>query len=692
MATPMKQAPSQQGKTPSQSQHGAAATPPVSTPFSTSMAGHATGLTPHGPRSSPQQFKKSPANSVTLMGHPGAPAVNFDSPSTAAALGAMGMGALDMNLDGVSALGGLGNLGRNDEDERARRLQTVIDILSQNKGLVSEAGLERLVKRLGMECMWEDDMGGVGAGARPRTLIVAGSAIELLIVLLNDAVQSVSLAFPESADIIARHAEEAGNILLDDLKLAPGQNPLTKRLDRFAANFELLATLDSLSVIPGLNLFEAITGIYESLNRLHRWELQKVREDPAYNGKDDQYLANLVLCTRSGKPVMHTRGRVGLTIEYWKEKRLLPASSATDAVYIEETEKTWGMLISCAPLKDISIPPVRVSSKWISMEVEKVNGPEDIQPGSVIDWLQPENTMIQPSEGAKAENEANGLGADALLLPKFPEVMFKANLDPPIHVPVNVWEEICQRGGALPSAVFMPHVSLDSLLFPLSPGSHQDPNEPRNISVTRNVDVCPASAKEDWSQSVHKNRMWIHRPVIGKTLTEIAFSHPQQIVGILPLLRQYAFLSTILEKEFGRKQAAAAAPTTKAEANSVKTTATTTNEDDYEALMGGMGVNGQEQAEQASDVKIPEVDVDVNFTTYPTPRLSITFPFQQRTASVTLEIQANGQVHIESQDVLDESNSTAPNGRRRRPEDLGKMLEVKEDIGEWIEFIRTRWA
>lgn len=67
------------------------------------------------------------------MGHPGTSAVNFDSPSAAAALGALGMGSLDMHLDSVGALGSLGNLGRNDEDERARRLQNVIDILSVSR-------------------------------------------------------------------------------------------------------------------------------------------------------------------------------------------------------------------------------------------------------------------------------------------------------------------------------------------------------------------------------------------------------------------------------------------------------------------------------------------------------------------------------------------------------------------------------
>jgi len=134
MATPktgaaaMKQVLSQQGKTPSQSQsqQGAAATPPVSTPFS---AAHAA-FSPHGPRSSPQQVKKSPATaqSVAAMGHPSNVAFNFDSPSTAAAFNALQIGSgLDLGLQGLD---GLGALGRSTEDERAKRLDAVIETLS----------------------------------------------------------------------------------------------------------------------------------------------------------------------------------------------------------------------------------------------------------------------------------------------------------------------------------------------------------------------------------------------------------------------------------------------------------------------------------------------------------------------------------------------------------------------------------
>lgn len=116
----MKHALSQQGKTPSQSQHGAAATPPVSTPFSVAHA----AFSPHGPRSSPQQVKKSPATATTIAGHPSASAVNFDSPSASAALSALQMGVgMDLGLQGL-------NLGRSTEDDRAKRLDAIIGTLS----------------------------------------------------------------------------------------------------------------------------------------------------------------------------------------------------------------------------------------------------------------------------------------------------------------------------------------------------------------------------------------------------------------------------------------------------------------------------------------------------------------------------------------------------------------------------------
>lgn len=123
--TPMKHAPSQQGRTPSQL---AAATPPVSTPFSNPAQ---AAFSPRGPKSSPQQVKKSPATS-TLMGQAGMGAFNFDSPSTAAAMGALGMGGgFDIGLDNVG-VGGLDAIGAAlaNEDDKLKRLDTILKLLS----------------------------------------------------------------------------------------------------------------------------------------------------------------------------------------------------------------------------------------------------------------------------------------------------------------------------------------------------------------------------------------------------------------------------------------------------------------------------------------------------------------------------------------------------------------------------------
>src|SRR5690349_11392897 len=84
------------------------ATPPVSTPFSASNLPH-PAFSPHGHghRSvvpSPQQVKKSPANSQTIYGYPSGGnhptnssfGVGYDSPSAAMALG----GGMDLGIDG----------------------------------------------------------------------------------------------------------------------------------------------------------------------------------------------------------------------------------------------------------------------------------------------------------------------------------------------------------------------------------------------------------------------------------------------------------------------------------------------------------------------------------------------------------------------------------------------------------------
>lgn len=81
------------------------------------------------------------------MGHTNMVAFNFDSPSTAAAMGALGLGgSFDIGLDsvGVSGLDAIGVALAN-EDDKLKRLDTIINILSVRPPLTQSIRMETLV-------------------------------------------------------------------------------------------------------------------------------------------------------------------------------------------------------------------------------------------------------------------------------------------------------------------------------------------------------------------------------------------------------------------------------------------------------------------------------------------------------------------------------------------------------------------
>ncbi|KAF4919833.1 hypothetical protein CGCVW01_v007508 [Colletotrichum viniferum] len=670
MATPtqMKHAASQQGRTPSQL---AAATPPVSTPFSASQT-HAA-FSPRGPRSSPQQFKKSPATSTTLMGHPNG-ALNFDSPSAAAAMGALGIsGGLDIGLDhvGVGGFGGLGGMG---EDDKIKRLDSVIDILGKAKGRVSEAGLERLTLRTGLTSIWDEHRSP--DGRKTKMLVIAGQALTVDIVLNNNVVENVSLTFPESAPIVTRHKDQAAKILLEDLQLRPDQSPLTKTLDKFSENLERLANLDKLSVIPGLDCQEALAGIFESLERLFRWELSKLQEDAAMGGKPARFLQTTVMCMKSGRPMMHARDMVGLSVEYWTERRHVIPKTET-VRYCEKQEKVWSILIGCKALDDGELfPPVRVSENWISQKVVAEPGPDDILAGaSGIDWQEPEATSLPQTDDNK-DKGMDMVGPDGSTQ-RLPKVKFIATLAPPVIVPQSVWNNLHSLTGAASQPMLVPIHTFDSISFPIPDGTNHDASELRVISCRRAIQV-PGDGNTISRR--HKNTLLIYKPVYGQTVTELSFSHPRQLVAMLPILRQYALISTLLERSFGSDISGQPLPEKDQSIDTVEATTTTSAE--YEMFMSNkLGDNEQ------------ELTIDVVLTVHPSAGLHVVFPFRSATANVDLQIQENGRVHIVSQNIVpavDEDVAAADKGKHKQltPEDLGKLLEVMEDLCSWAEWIR----
>lgn len=99
----------------------------------------------------------APGNSSSGQPGGGMPApMNFDSPSAAAFNNMMSVGAFDPSLDNMGmGMGALGMPRPNDDVERQKKLDEIVGILGKKKGIVSEEGLERLVKKIGLDVLWE---------------------------------------------------------------------------------------------------------------------------------------------------------------------------------------------------------------------------------------------------------------------------------------------------------------------------------------------------------------------------------------------------------------------------------------------------------------------------------------------------------------------------------------------------------
>lgn len=517
--------------------------------------------------------------------------------------------------------------------------------------------------------------------------------------IADHIVNHAALAFNESIPIVDKHVDRAAEILKKDLSLAPNQSPLTKYLTEFKANLKRLATLDQLSISPGLNCHEAVAGIYESLERLHRWDVEKLREDPSLSGKAEEKLKVYALCTRHGYPQMHTRGQIGLSLDYWKESRKLPSTT----VDTDDDRKTWAIKISCAPINSVdytpvsnmAYTPVRVSERWIGSGIEKMNltNEEMISAtGPVLDWLEPGSIILPPSEEIKAEEALDP--SNPMSSPKSPEVIFLATFDPPIIVTQAVVMEIYKLCATEPH---MSSTTFDVLLFPIPEGSTYDPSEPRMVGHTRTLATFPRvmDGQTEPDLKTHNNTLHIYKPVYGQVLKEVPFSHPKELVQMLPALRQYAFLSTLLFNSFKKKSITS--PSTAAQTkNEDQQPATNTVEDEFSEFMSQGRTNGFVQRSTVA----AGTAVDITLTMHPTTRLQIVFPFRSKTANIHVEIQPGGRVHIVSHNIFAANDGTIMDTdgedskghnklRHYTAAQWASILETTEDIGQWIEYIKA---
>lgn len=173
-------------------------------------------------------------------------------------------------------------------------------------------------------------------------------------------------------------APQAASILRNNLQ--PERPLMVSDLADFANNLERLSKLDKLSQAHALNCFTAITGLYESLSRIYEHE-KTVMDGGAVEA----------MCRGNGRPRMHCNGKVGLSVEYWKERRKMPtwnwsegkerdiAMGGMDILESDEQDdpgdkgKIWRVIIEIDELgaECASLDTVRTSENWVGKNTIK---------------------------------------------------------------------------------------------------------------------------------------------------------------------------------------------------------------------------------------------------------------------------------------------------------------------------------
>lgn len=464
----------------------------------------------------------------------------------------MASAAEDPSVD-EAVTGGLGIYVRDQDEDRRRRLEEIMKMMAHRWGRVCQEGVERSARRMGLDCMWEE--------GTKRTLSIAGSGILVDVEFIGEDVAAVVLSFPASTEAVGKLAGRGAKVLMKDLK---GNGKGYVSLKAFVQNLERLARMDQLGG-GGVSCFDAVEGVCGSLEKIFDWELSNLKvERGVYD--NDEGLKEEVMCKGNGRPRKHANGRVGLTLQYWQDRRLVLArkyepdtmkiDSPNQAELGDLDTEAYSALIECEASSSELYPPIRVSDAWVAPQIER---PPSLDPNSLyisatssIDWQEPPATLLS----SEAPPDAMDIDSSQALPRKAPNLRFVAHFEPSIIVPLETAHEIYNSVGAPLAQESIQPTTYESLLFGkmdrsyTKPSSSSSPEQGRQIrTVTRTITSYPPTGPP--LKHRHQYTLFAtHQQVYAHTIDHMPFSHPRQLLAILPILRQWALLGSILRRSF----------------------------------------------------------------------------------------------------------------------------------------------
>lgn len=584
-----------------------------------------------------------------------------------------GMGLGDLGLVGAGPNGvnnlaaglgiGMGGV-RDQEEERRSKTEAIVSVLGTRWGRVCPEGVERAAKRVGLECLWEEGRGGV-----KRTLSIAGNDVLVDVEFAGAEVQGVTLELAASGQEVGKRALEGAEVLKKDLTR---EDEGYVFLDAFVGNLEKLARMDKLAD-GGISCFDAVEGVRAALERVFDWELGKRHE--MGSDVDGLMLERQVLRQGSGRPKIHTRGRVGLAVQYWIDRSLLPPEGREpgameidiDGANPEDGLKVYAAVFECEASASSLYPPIRASNSWVSDPVGEATAQAqdriNVQHSS-IDWQEPSPTLLKPA----SDRSLNFDDQDPLLQGRTPNVRFVARLEPPVVVPLQIAIDIHQSVGSPLLQESLQSTTYESLLF-ADIAAPPNPQEQRTTTKT----VTSFDGSGNPIEHRHKYTLFPTQSDYGRILDSLPFSHPRQIIEILPILRRWVLIGSLLRRAFvpdAVPESPKKVDDDTAFEMDFQMDQSMTVEEELAALLDSPSLLRTEHDVHGAEGSALPVDITLA-TSSSTPAIGIVWPQGEKLRTVDFGIGLNGAIEVYG----DQAEQASEREKTKR------ILETAEDVG-----------
>jgi Mediator of RNA polymerase II transcription subunit 1 len=508
--------------------------PAVKTPASGHGHSHHLSSSSH-PSSTPLAAPMMPDDLLALNSPAAALMASLNSHGlTSTPTGQDGLGTSTLQQAGSGAESATA---RNVEAERLDRLQGVADTLKTKlagPGITRE-GVERLAQVNDLALLSDED----------NVTIAGNHCVDLEITfdhLTRDLVKNVVLKINMSGE--EEHKKVASEILKTDLTQPPREadDPPWKSLGNFATNLRYLSQLDHLS--SKVNCFAAIAGLHSSFQTI--WEEEKKRLTWR---KSLQQLSHGAV----GRPSMDRDGKLGLSIDYWVERQELypsvfceheeiPASTEPADCPSLSHSPWWRARISC----ETGSPSITKFRDWLAPEIltsyevgsrSHSDEKKSFEPA----WRDP--IAVDSMTDTKEDQDAMMENLETILEPS--NVRFVSYLDPPVVLPLSTILSLTAQSPIVEvdqSKVITYQEQLEKMngMGRADADNRSAPQWPRELTIIDN----------DGGAKQHRHLYSIHSLVTlwCYAVDKLVFSHPRQVAGALPTLRQYALLWTLLRK------------------------------------------------------------------------------------------------------------------------------------------------